>query len=318
MTDLLNNNNANINLSSTEEEDPLVKALPPASDYLTYLTILEYQLTPARLPLLHRLLQDETLTSNIGWDLVKLLLPLLPASLECLQDVARLGNPREVILRVADALMKLVEEDEDGEREGDDEEEKMPLHVSQFSALLSMLSVLHSRIKTKYPSRFIASSLHAALEAYTTFPTEDTTASFLEFLRSLSPSKRPALPPRSQSDQHVMSSTATEGPAAPDPEAEAHVESSQPDEDALVQKYMQLGLIEALKTYVLHCTDGSPPGMQWAPRLLEKLDTTPTLAQISFCRLFEGEEGFKQRDRTIGKMLVCLALLSFECTLLIE
>ena len=303
----------NINLDSGVQDDPLIKALPPASDYLTYLTILEYQLTPARLPLLHRLLQDETLTSNIGWDLVKLLLPMLPASLECLQDVARLGNPREVILRVADALMKLVEDEDEGDgsenEEGEnDDERKTPLHVLQFSALLSMLSVLHSRIKTKYPSRFIASSLHAALEAYTTFPTEDTTASFLEFLRSLSPSKRPALPPRSQSDQHVMSSTATEGPSAPDPEAEAHVESSQPDEDALVQKYMQLGLIEALKTYVLHCTDGNPPGMQWAPRLLEKLDPTPTPAQISFCRLFEGEEGFKQRDRTIGKMLVCFWL----------
>jgi hypothetical protein len=104
------------------QDDPLIQALPPATDYLTYLTLLEYQLTPARLPILHRLLQDETLTTNIGWDLVKMLLPMLPASSECLQDVARLGNPREVILRVADALMHLHPADDEVENEGEGEE----------------------------------------------------------------------------------------------------------------------------------------------------------------------------------------------------
>lgn len=94
------------------DDNPLIQALPPATDYLTYLTLLEYQLTPACLPTLHQLLQDETLTTNIGWDLVQLLLPMLPHSSECLQDVARLGNPREVILRVSDALMQLQPDDD--------------------------------------------------------------------------------------------------------------------------------------------------------------------------------------------------------------
>src|SRR5213075_1048440 len=153
-----------------DEEDPLIKTLPPATDYLTYLTVLEYQLTPARLPLLHKVLQDETLTTNIGWDLVHLLLPLLPSSQECLQDVARLGNPREVILRVSDALMNLQREEwnEEGDGESNPETERLgrdldsvkldgeepgmsaaqnrPLPVLQFNCLVSMLSVLHSRI----------------------------------------------------------------------------------------------------------------------------------------------------------------------------
>ena len=82
----------------------LLKALPPETDYLTYLTLLEYNLTVEQLPTLHDILQDTTLTANIGWDLVHLLLPFLPASQQCLQDVARLGNPREVVLKVTELL----------------------------------------------------------------------------------------------------------------------------------------------------------------------------------------------------------------------
>ena len=166
-----------------DHNDPLVQTLPPATDYLTYLTLLEYQLTPERLPLLHQLLQDEKLTTNIGWDLVKLLLPMLPASTDCLQDVARLGNPREVILRVSEALMQLQPVDDDDKDEDVDDTgdvgKSLALHVLQFNCLLAMLSVLHSRIQTKVPSRFIATSLQAALEAYTTMPSDETTLAFM-------------------------------------------------------------------------------------------------------------------------------------------
>lgn len=58
-------------------DNPLLKALPPETDYISYLTILEYSLTAEQLPTLHKILQDTTLTANIGWDLVHLLLPLL-------------------------------------------------------------------------------------------------------------------------------------------------------------------------------------------------------------------------------------------------
>ena len=86
------------------EKNPLIEALPPATDYLSYLTIIEYNLNPEALPTLHQVLQDTKLTTNIGWDLVHLLVPLLPNSNECLQDIARLGNPREVILKVTESL----------------------------------------------------------------------------------------------------------------------------------------------------------------------------------------------------------------------
>ncbi|WEW61228.1 YAP1-binding protein 1 [Emydomyces testavorans] len=301
-------------MATEDHGDPLVEALPPASDYLTYLTILEYQLTPARLPTLHRLLQDETLTTNIGWDLVHLLLPLLPASEECLQDVARLGNPREVILRVSDALMKLqpMDDDEENDVSGHNEEnaeretslnaaeKRVPIHILQFNSLVSMLGILHSRIKTQYPSRFIATSLHAALEAYTEHPTVETTTAILEFLRDLSSNKRPALPPRSASEQLIQRAA---GASAPDPEAETQLESPIVHESVLTQRLVQFGLIEVLKTYLLQCTNEQPSGMQWALRLQEKLDTVPVPSVFDLTELFNQTEYAKERDTTVGKII---------------
>ncbi|KAM5446439.1 YAP1-binding protein 1 [Microsporum audouinii] len=292
--------------------DPLIEALPPATDYLTYLTLVEYQLTPSRLPILHQVLQDETLTTNIGWDLVNILLPLLPDSRECLDDVARLGNPREVILRVSEALMKLhAVEDEDKEDEGDEVNDKtsmqrrLPLHILQFNCLLSMLSTLHSRIKTKYASRFVATSLHAVLEAYTEFPSPETTAAMLELLRDMSGKKRPRLPPRSISEQALTRST---GDKAPDPEADEHVEGDLSDvskEKRLTQKLLQFGLIETLKTYLLQCVDEpAPSGMQWAVRLQEKLN--PPRAEnmrLTCIEQFQNTEYLRERDTTLGKIV---------------
>ncbi|KAL9630579.1 MAG: hypothetical protein Q9164_006340 [Protoblastenia rupestris] len=107
-----------------DTDNPLLKALPPETDYLSYLTILEYNLTKEQLPTLHDVLQDTTLTANIGWDLVHLLLPLLPQSQSCLQDVASLGNPREVVLKVTELLEGIANEpDELEEEESEDEEE---------------------------------------------------------------------------------------------------------------------------------------------------------------------------------------------------
>ncbi|KAI9840095.1 MAG: hypothetical protein M1838_004242 [Thelocarpon superellum] len=87
--------------------DAIKSSLPPTTDPLTFLTILEYNLTPDLLPDLYQILQDPTLTSNIGWDLISLLTPLLPASRECLQEVARLGNPRECVLKATECLRQI-------------------------------------------------------------------------------------------------------------------------------------------------------------------------------------------------------------------
>ncbi|KAL1849722.1 YAP1-binding protein 1 [Paecilomyces lecythidis] len=313
-----------------EEEDPLVQTLPPATDYLTYLTLLEYQLTPARLPLLHKLLQDETLTTNIGWDLVQLLLPMLPESQDCLQDVARLGNPREVILRVSDALMKLQPEEDDEETQGkleesdnkpegieeveeqladtaiesddgsDDGTRKLPRFVVQFNCLLAMLSVLHSRIKTKYPSRFIATSLQAALEAYTLMPTNETTTALLEFFRDVSPLKRPALPPRAASESSVIRVSQA---SAPDPEAETHSHPSSSDENELLKRLLQFGLIELLKAYMLSLTNPADSGMCWAIRLHEQLHPESRIPSLlTKTDHYGNSKALRERDMILGKI----------------
>lgn len=307
-------------------QDPLIDALPPASDYLTYLTILEYHLTPDRLPTLHNLLQDEVLTTNIGWDLVQLLLPMLPQSLECLQDIARLGNPREVILRVSDALMLLEPDDDDdsppaidtasslesrfkktviaSDARSDDEPAILPRHVIQFNCLVTMLSVLHSRIQTRYPSRFIAASLQAALEAYSRMPTSETTIALLEFFRDVSPSKRPALPPRAPSESSVLRVSAA---SAPDPEAE--VQSPNPsknDDVALVKKFLQFGLLELLKDYLLSLCSPLDPGMSWAIRLQEKLHPDTVVPKLSSqMDSYATDKHLRERDMIIGKITVC-------------
>lgn len=289
------------------EEDPLVSALPPATDYLTYLTLLEYQLTPERLPTLHRLLQDEVLTTNIGWDLVQLLLPMLPQSQECLQDIARLGNPREVILRVSDLLMKLEPEDEDEEEEvavpGEDLESELPPHVMKFNSLIAMLSVLHSRIKTKYPSRFIATSLQAALEAYGSMPTDETTNALLELLRDLSPTKRPALPPRGTSESSIVRVLQA---SAPDPEA-AYDEPAASDDQAIQRKLVQFALVELLKSYMLSFSTTEDSGMAWALRLQEKLSPKEgrSTDRLSKNHIHSEIEHLKERDLVIGKICVC-------------
>ncbi|OQE27500.1 hypothetical protein PENSTE_c004G03727 [Penicillium steckii] len=291
-----------------DPNDPLVQALPPATDYLTYLTLLEYQLTPERLPLLHQLLQDERLTTNIGWDLVKLLLPMLPASTECLQDVARLGNPREVILRVAEALEQLQPEDGDNDElveEDSNADKSLPTHILQFNCLLAMLSVLHNRIKTKAPSRFIATSLQAALEAYEAMPCDETTLALLEFLRDVSPSKRPAPPPRTQSQSSVLRVDAA---SAPDPEAEVQSRSTSPspavdNETLLVRKFIQFGLIELLKSYLLSFSGPLDPGLSWTVRMQEKLNPNLRLPEQSQLDAYINTKELKERDMIMGKIV---------------
>ena len=312
-----------------DDENPLIKALPPATDYLTYLTLLEYQLTPARLPTLHKLLQDETLTTNIGWDLVQLLLPMLPQSQECLQDIARLGNPREVILRVSEALLQLQPEEEsesgqdvdtpgstagieskmdkvtvDGQSRTKDATGGLPKHILQFNSLVSMLAVLHSRIQTKSPSRFLATSLQAALEAYTLMPTNETTIALLELFRDVSPSKRPAPPPRAPSDSSVLRVAEA---SAPDPEAE--VQSPSPNthnEKVLVKKYLQFGLVELLKSYLLSFSSPSDPGMSWTIRLQEKLHPETCLpGRPSQIDVYADNKQLRERDMIMAKIVVC-------------
>lgn len=296
-------------------ENPLVKALPPQTDYLSYLTLLEYNLTQDQLPTLHDLLQDTTLTTNIGWDLVHLLLPLLPESKLCLQDVARLGNPREVVLKVTELLEHLGLPDEDVEEQEDDEDgdpsddvpttslgdiklneeekniappsytkdteatppsdaepPKPPSKALKFRSLVLMLQTLHPRIKTKYPSRFLSTSLQAILPAYaSTAHDPEVTEAVITFVKSLSGTSRPKLPPR-MSSISVLAHKEEEPESAPDPEGNDGSVGS--DEENLQTRLLQSFLTYVIEAYMVSLPaveDGYIPGLAWSSRLQEKL-----------------------------------------------
>ena len=323
---------------AADSENPLLKALPPETDYLSYLTILEYNLTPQQLPTLHNLLQDTTLTANIGWDLVHLLLPLLPASQQCLQDVARLGNPREVVLKVTELLEGLGEEEEesdDNQEETEDIEEaepkepeprndvthglqkqdgknvestipaeplKPPSKDAKFTALIDMLSILHPRIKTKHPSRFLSTSLQAVLPPYAQVArTTEATDAVLGFIKALSGTKRPKLPPRKSS---AMLPTQATPLSAPDPEGQDEVVG-------VVEKTLQSRLLESFLTYVAEAymnstaQDEDVPGLAWSSRYQEELHPEKIIpGRQTYGSLFREEEHLHERDAITGHILV--------------
>ncbi|KAK8162324.1 YAP-binding/ALF4/Glomulin [Phyllosticta citrichinensis] len=313
---------------ASEDEHPLLAGRPPVMDHLTYLTLIEHNLTPELLPMLHTVLQDAELTANIGWDLVILLLPLLPASDMCLQDIARLGNPREVCLKVTEAL-RLLDFESQEEEEDDDEAlargadnavltddesvaskqgefapnrpSKAPLPVLQFNALLSMLAILHPRIKTKYPSRFLSTSLQAVLSSYGEAGayTSDLTPAVTQFIKTLSGTKRPHLPPRTSSFS-VASPPATE--SAPDPEAT--LEEATPEEDELQKRLLQSFLTHILEYYLDSLSsDGDLPALAVTSRVHEKLHperTTPNKKSIA--DRFNEEEPLVARIGIVGQL----------------
>lgn len=287
------------------QEDPLIAALPPNTDYITYLTLLEYQLTPSNLPTLNRLLQEDdgTLASEIGWDLLKLVLPILRVNpvgaKQCLDIIARRGNPREVIVRVAEELERLCQDDSDIEADPTEREDGLPtfvgeaphVHLGKMSlkgmpevpddkapdhategvedadasvqelklqALLSMLANLHPRIKTQYPSRFLATSLPAALTAYRSLSmNNESTTIFLNTLTKLAGRKRPSLPPR------VSTSDVLKSALLPDPEAKSESASSKSavmeNETAIMKRLLQAVLLEVVDEYTTASYEAQPP-----------------------------------------------------------
>ncbi|KAJ9629649.1 YAP1-binding protein 1 [Taxawa tesnikishii (nom. ined.)] len=321
------------------EGHPLLEALPPATDYLTYLTIIEYNLKPENLQTLHEILQDTTLTINIGWDLVHLLVPLLPASEVCLQDIARLGNPREVILKVTESLRLI---DYEGLEPDSDEEMVMagvdqttakhpaktapvenqatsdsanttqaieapaplPLPVLQFTTLLSMLSILHPRIKTQYPSRFLSTSLQAILASFSNSVSHKDVlvSATVKFVKTFAGTKRPHLPPRKSSTQLLSTPSAT---FAPDPEADAAASGPSNSETAMQQRLLQSFVTHVLEEYMLSLTSAEDvPGLAWCSRLQEKLHPERTIPNKStMTETFASNEDFHGRLTTVGELI---------------
>jgi hypothetical protein len=310
---------------------PLLAALPPAVDHLSYLTIVEYNLTEENLPILHQVLQDTDLTAHIGWDLVQLLVPLLPASEECLQDIAERGNPREVILKVTEALRLLELEEPEASSDGEDSNpttanpslpaddsgvestepcgpstdqssQTPPLWVLQFDVLLSVLSTLHGRIKTKYPSRFLSTSLQGVLAAYGRAKShmDEVTLSAVKLVKTLSGTKRPHLPPRTASGNLLR---AFSGNLGPDPEA--HSDSPSAEESLLCNKLLQSFITHILEDYVLSLSsEHDIPGLAWSSRLMEKFHPERLLpGKPTYAKRFSEEEGLKARSAMVGQLV---------------
>ena len=299
-----------------EQGNPILKALPPATDYLTYLTILEYNLDEEQLPLLHELLQDTTLTANIGWDLVKILLPLLPASEPCLKDVAFLGNPRETVLKVAELLEELGQRELGSELDEDERSDagsaselakneagtNSTLLATQFETLLHMLCIIHPRIRTKYPSRFLGTSLRAVIKAYGALAhVPSSIRPILMLVKSMSGSKRPNLPPRkSQSAVPIVSS----GDAAPDPEGQ--IDAPADGEAALKQHILISFITHVAEAYV----QSLPPleetsQLAWSSRFFEKrYPEKVLLIRETYRDRFQRNTDLEMREATFGQILV--------------
>jgi hypothetical protein len=274
---------------------------PPTTDKFTYLTILESHLSPEILPTLNEILQDAELTQEIGWDLIEMLLPL-PGCETCLETVARVGNPREVILKVLEALEN-IEHDEDGAEDTEDaKEQSRPATRSgptqQFITLLGMLAILHRRLKTKYPSRFLGNTLQTVQKTYR--PNQEMTAAVINLVHSLTGRRaRPPLPTRKSSvnvanpDQNGDASK-----NAPDPEAEKDGRDD-PDESELQERLLLSFVTCILEAYV------NKNDVAWAQRLLEFYNPTKLVpGKMSAMQAFREDDELLARDSVVGQLAV--------------
>ncbi|KAJ1334994.1 hypothetical protein MN608_01727 [Microdochium nivale] len=275
-------------------------------DRFTYLTILQYHATrPEVLPALHEVLQDAELTQDIGWDLVQLLVGI-DGSSACLETVARLGNPREVVIKVMEALDSLTEAWSEEADSAEDIQEiaatsKIP---ARFIALCGMLSILHGRIRTKYPSRFLGPSLIKVFEAYQPLP--EMTAAITNLVRSLSGRKRPPLPSRKSSVNVTdPNKDGDNSKNAPDPEAE----KEDPKEPAMQQKLLQSFVTCILQRYV----NAHP--MRWTPRLMDVFHQDRRIpGRKTTVEAYSENETLQKRDGVVGQLVALLSDLGlYKC-----
>lgn len=281
-------------MASTEEVvQRLKESRPPASDPFTYLTIIEKSLSPEILPALEEILEDGELTNDIGWDMVEMLISV-PGSENCLETIARLGNPREVILKVLEVMEKTSEESEAG-AEGSSK---------KFITLLGMLTILHRRLRVKAPSRFLQPTLETVYRAYNPQDAE-TTAAVLDLVRSLTPKRRPPLPTRQSStklDTPFQESDFSK--SAPDPEADQSDQQS-PGEAELVNRLLQSFITCIFEAYVNLNT------MEWSSRLLEYLQPERIVPRrTTLTQAFKEVDELQARDALVGQLVVGSALFS--------
>jgi hypothetical protein len=283
---------------------------PPDGDSIVYLNFLRKIFIADKPPpdLRRQLLEkfDEILQSNelaniLGWEALPILLEVADSE-SCLSTIARLGNPRECILGVLEELQKLdlegIEDDWQEEENTADGPAKTrePNDIDQFCTLLNLLSILHPRLKTRHPSRFLGSTIIAIINAYQ--PSHRATIAVGQFVHVVSGKKRPTLPGRksSLSITNVMRPDLdTTLPTAPDPEAQ--------EEDKLesaIQKKLLQGLVTAMLDFYI-----SEFPLEWAGRLLESFDPKRVVAgRTTLAEAFQTKPEFQIRDTVVGQLVV--------------
>jgi len=225
----------------------------------------------------------------------------LPGSEICLTTIARLGNPREVVLKVTEALQLLeLDTEEEEKQEGEKTVGGEPTPVNRFCTLVNLLSILHPRIKTKYPSRFLSSSLMAILSAFR--PSSQATLSVISFVHTISGKKRPPLPGRKSSLKIPTVPTGNQaGTSAPDPEAQ----EEDPHEAAIQTKLLQSFVTHVLEEYI-NCNS-----LEWAARLQESFDSSKVVTgRQSLGESYRVDPALQTRDTIVGQLVVSAALFS--------
>lgn len=298
--------------------DDIKNLKPPVLDHVTYLVLLEERLCLEILPALNEVLSnDEQLTQQIGWDLVHNL-SSLPGSEACLETIARIGNPREIILKTLQSLDWIAvqchvqaaaqgEEQEDSDDLPPQSNEGLAAptvsptvsHTQKFLALLSMLAILHRRIRTKHPSRFLVQTLQTVLRAYRA--DQQMTASVINLVRNLSGRRRPPLPTR-KSSVHVANPD-QDGDASrnvPDPEADAGEAAGVDPAEAKLQEQLLLCFVTCvLEQYV------NKNKMAWAVRLLEHYEPEKIPpGKKTTLEAFREDQELLTRDAIVGTLAV--------------
>ncbi|TGO24104.1 hypothetical protein BPAE_0112g00230 [Botrytis paeoniae] len=290
----------------------IVRLAPPNGDPPMYVQLIDKifiedqpspELRVELLTLLEDLLQNKGLADLIGWDLVPTLIDI-PGSESCLITIARLANPREVMISVLAELKRLdldgIKDDWHGGEAGVEGQNKTVISndLDRFCFILSLLSIIHPRIKTKHPSRFLATTIHAIVQAF--HPSHRAVMAIGKFAHIVSGKKRPTLPGRksSLSIASVMRPEIESNlPPAPDPEAQ---------EEDTYESAIQKKLLQGLVTHMLEMYINVYP-LEWAGRLQESFDPKRVVAgRTSLAEAFQTTPEYQTRE-TVAGQLVSLA-----------
>ncbi|TKA57875.1 hypothetical protein B0A55_11485, partial [Friedmanniomyces simplex] len=183
----------------------------------------------------------------------------------------------------------------------------LPLAVSQFLALLSMLAILHPRIKTKYPSRFLSTTLQAILASFSNSGThrEEMLLAIVKTVKTITGIQRPMLPTRRSSGMMSAVSSVKSRHAA-DPEGNTDGDVS-PEEKATRTKLLQSFVTHVTEEYLLNLPPHAEdvPGMAWCSRIMELQHPERTIdLSNTFAERFQREEQLSRRIDAIGQLVM--------------